>query len=143
MIGSMAANRRRGAGGPIIANGSFDNGTSPWTAASGTSLSVAAGKLRVDVGSAYGYCTTLVALTVGQAYRLTLDVDPGTAGPIGVKGGSGALGVGTFNATVSSTQTGHVVDFTANIANMTVTLQSLAGLAGRYFEIDNIGITAV
>ena len=143
MFGAIAASRRRTPPGPpppLIANGDFASGTSPWAPA-GATLTNSAGRLRLTSDANFGYCTASVALTIGRAYRLTLDCDPGTSASVGVKLGSGALSTNTANATITSVQTGYAVDFTANFATTVITLQSLAGVPGRWFEIDNISLT--
>lgn len=65
-------------GAELISNGTFDTSTTGWTA-TGSSISIDAGRLRISTNSTFGRASQAITTVVGRSYRLTFTVTNGDA----------------------------------------------------------------
>jgi len=124
-----------------VTNGTFPTDTSSWTAA-GSTLSVAAGRLRVtSSGAAIGMAFQTFNLVIGKSYNIVVDAWFGTGSfrvLVGNGGGSGLMF--TSNPTGETVDRQVVASFIATQVAVTVTVIQGTATAGLYAEFDNISV---
>jgi len=125
-------------GPELVVNGSFDNGTTGWTAVNSGQLSVVSGALRITNGAAFGRAYQAVPTTVGQQYQVS----------VGIVGGNGAplVRVGTTQGAATYSQltgTGGTATFVAATALTYITLMLSSDVVGRYADFDNVSLRAL
>ncbi|HEX6376952.1 MAG TPA: hypothetical protein VFZ91_14665 [Allosphingosinicella sp.] len=123
-------------GPELVVNGTFDSGTTGWTAVNGATLSVVGGALRVTNG-ANGRAYQVVATVIGQTYQVSATIGGGTADRL--------IRVGTSQGAASYTAftgTGGTATFVATTTNTYITLMLNSADAGKYGDFDNVSLRA-
>ena len=130
-------------GSELVTNGTFDNGTTGWTATA-CSVSVVNGAMRItDTDGSIGYVDYRPTLEIGKAYLISAQVVTDNMSGnmilnVGTSGGSGQMGtlampsVGTYSFT-----------FTATTSQPFVNLRNTSAGAGDYWDVDNISVKEV
>jgi hypothetical protein len=125
-------------GPELVVNGTFDSGTTGWTAANSATLTVTGGVLRVVNGTIYGRAYQSVPTVAGQQYQVSIGIVGGDAGRIARVGTT--QGAATYANFVS---TGGTATFTATSATTFITLMVDSESAGKYAEFDNVSLKAM
>jgi hypothetical protein len=125
-------------GPELVVNGTFDDGTTGWTAGNSAVLSVVSGALRVANGAIHGRAYQAVPTAIGQAYQVS----------VGIVGGNGVplVRVGTTqgsNNYAQFTGTGGTATFTALTTTAYITLMLTSEVVGRYADFDNVTLRPV
>lgn len=128
----------------LVTNGTFDTGTTGWTATN-SNLSVVNGKLRITNSTAgtYGDASQLVPVVAGKTYTVTIETTDGTGDLYWLVTRMG-VNSGYFNGSTTSSYT-----FTPTSSGdldiiLRVTELGSANVpvhSGDYAEIDNVRIT--
>ncbi|HLL29714.1 MAG TPA: hypothetical protein VK403_01835 [Allosphingosinicella sp.] len=125
-------------GPELVVNGTFDNGTTGWSAANSAALSVVDGALRVTNGAIYGRAYQAIPVAIGQQYQVSVSIVGGNAGRLSRVGSSQVQG----NYAVF-TGTGGTATFTATSATCYIALMLDSEVVGRYADFDNVTLKAV
>ena len=123
----------------LVTNGTFDSGTTGWTATNSAALSVDNGRLKVlNTAASYGRATqTVTGLTVGQRYTFQVDMIYGNASYITTLGGaSGAINPGWQSADYVWR-----VSFTASTTSLDIIFQ-VDAVDTKYAFWDNVILKA-
>lgn len=126
-------------GSELVTNGTFASTTTGW-AASGSTLSVVSGKLRVtNSGAAQGLANQDIPVTIGQTYRFYAEAYSGTSsGTAFVTNTTG--GLSDYGAVSTS---GGVVYFTATTNSVRINCVVSSSVSSQYADFDNISLKAV
>jgi len=130
-------------GTELVTNGTFDSGTTGWSATGSAVLSVASGALRVTNGAAVTGGTTQTINTVaGVTYSWTYYVDPATSGGavIRVRDGGTLTVISTATRTVAGVYT---ILFVATGSTTQINCINSSSSIGVYQDVDNISVQAV
>ena len=122
-------------GSNLVTNGTFDTDTTGWNATNAT-LSVDTQRLKVD-GSAGGYASQLISVTVGKVYRVRIE---GADGTVAAGARVGTAAGGSQYGTIASVASGWNIAFAATSANCYISCRT--NTAGTAFY-DNITLYEV
>lgn len=128
-----------------VTNGTFDTDTSGWDSFQDGVLSVDAGRLKVQnsaTGGSSGAATqNIIALTPGQVYTVSVDMDPGDSGVVGFRAGTaqGGASFGEYSNTIAETVT---FTFKATTGNVVLSLYTFNTTADKFVYFDNITVKA-
>jgi hypothetical protein len=88
-------------GPEIVVNGTFNDGTSGWTAG-GATLSVENQRLKItNTGAAFGYASQSFTTVVGRTYLISANINVGNVGTVYLRAGISALSFSYFNGSTS------------------------------------------
>ena len=122
----------------LVENGTFDAGTTGWTATNAT-LSVVSGKLRVTVTSdGTGYATQQINTVIGQKYLLSLEVTDLSAQDAGVAVGTTDGGEEIISSL--SAVDGKVSTVFTATTTTTYIKPRVSFTAGEFSDFDNISV---
>jgi hypothetical protein len=122
-------------GPELVVNGTFDSGTTGWTAANSATLSVVGGALRVTNGTIYGRAYQAVPTVVGLQYVVSVGIVGGDAGRLVRVGPTqGANNYAQF------TGTGGTATFTAISTTAYITMMLDSEQVGKYADFDNASL---
>lgn len=127
----------------LVTNGTFDSGTTGWTAGANTTLSVVNGTLKILNNTTYaGYAYTEIQTVIGKKYKIRVNLSAtNTANPIfyiGTSGGSGNIYIYTNNVQIGYTE----IEFIAITTTTYLTLDNTNAITGNYTQWDNISVYA-
>ena len=125
-------------GSELVTNGTFDTDTTGWSA-SGSTLSVVSGRLRVTAVSIYGNAKQSFATVIGKTYKYSFGRFNGTAGANAIRIGTTSGGSEYINVIVTD-ETNLQGYFVATSTTTHLTLYAWTTTAGNYSEYDNVTV---
>jgi len=123
-------------GPEIIVNGTFNTDSTGWTAGSGATHSVVAGRLRVTNTTTFGQAYQSFATVIGKRYQLKFDAYKGTATTIRVEVGFTVADTNNVGRASTVDVIGGTASFTATHVTSFFTFRADDG----YGEIDNVSL---
>ncbi len=130
------------AGAPeLVSNGTFGTDTTGWVAASGASLSVVSGAMRLTTsGGQYSSASQAITVTPGATYVLSFTYTAGTVAGYIAAGTTTGTGT-TFGVVIPPGSGTYTATFTPTSSTVYVNVYSAnTGTNGQYFDIDNISL---
>jgi hypothetical protein len=128
-------------GEELVTNGGFSDGTTGWSAAYQSTISVVNGALRVTSTNNNPYATQDVVVEAGKEYAVTLDSLTKTGGSVrvffGSETGLAKMDLGTHGLDQDTSRV-FFVAATTGVLNIQLVGSSMS--AGDYFDIDNVSV---
>ena len=132
-----------GYGSELVTNGTFDSGTSSWTALSSATLSVVSGALRVtNVGANFGKAEQSLSVTSGNYYKVTFDKVGGTSANANFRVGTTSAGLDIINNVNVITNASYEYLFQATASTIYLSFVN-DGTDANYNDFDNISVKEV
>ncbi len=132
-----------GYGSELVTNGTFDSGTSSWTALSSATLSVVSGALRVtNVGANFGKAEQSLSVTSGNYYKVTFDKVGGTSANANFRVGTTSAGLDIINNVNVITNASYEYLFQATASTIYLSFVN-DGTDANYNDFDNVSVKEV